>query len=454
MYRCCECGASFVSEHQGNQRQHSRYRKFVREMNTTKGQSSISVAPEIERLKSLLRSGSLTEQEYQVAIKQTLAARPVGDSSIEDDTPKTEPNTKVGNSNFKYVVIGFGVIALLAAVLFANADRKKPVSTPVKVALPLTEVQSPKPLNPMFSSAQDCLLKCVGYLTDHNPDAPVSLPLKFEDFLSDTDYGMNGLLSLVRQFPSSYMPLVVKGPSERESMGMEGWLSYVMDYQGDHIQVYTNAGFPDQEWVNHEEYRRISGHLNVAVNPRTKAMAAIFNGQKDLSEYRFAGDEKLLPVLLSYAAARDSEIEKSYSAGSDQAPDQAIFPVPADRIQRVQERITHLNDLFIDGYVTGARSVYADSQKSSPEKRWWSADSAFAKCIETGGPAARLDKFVGFTDKPYTKDFRSSSGTIVKVEVINPSSGDNTTVWTYYRAKDQCEAEQVNATKSLAEKYR
>jgi len=99
------------------------------------------------------------------------------------------------------------------------------------------------------------------------------------------------------------------------------------------------------------------------------------------------------------------------------------------------------------------RSAY-DARKEPPEKQWWTANSSFTKCFETSGPAAKLDEFVGFTDKPYTRDFPDSSGKIVKVQVINSAGGNLETVWTYYKEKAQCEAEEVNATKSLADKYR
>jgi len=86
---------------------------------------------------------------------------------------------------------------------------------------------------------------------------------------------------------------------------------------------------------------------------------------------------------------------------------------------------------------------------------WWSADSSFTSCFKVKGPAETLDSFVGYADKPETRDFKDRDGQLWKVEVRNEiNGGRQTQVWTYYRSKYVCESEKVNATKSLADKYR
>ncbi|HKI53025.1 MAG TPA: hypothetical protein VJ987_02790 [Anaerolineales bacterium] len=103
------------------------------------------------------------------------------------------------------------------------------------------------------------------------------------------------------------------------------------------------------------------------------------------------------------------------------------------------------------------RSAYAardDARKTPSDKQWWAPNSTFTRCVGTGGPADKLDEFVGYADRPYTQDFRNSKGEVIKVEVINVTGGDRETVWVYYKDKGHCEAEQINATKSLADKYR
>lgn len=87
------------------------------------------------------------------------------------------------------------------------------------------------------------------------------------------------------------------------------------------------------------------------------------------------------------------------------------------------------------------------------EKSWYVANSDFTECYESDGPAAKLDEFIGFTDRPRTKDYRSN-GALYKVEVINPGNNGYETVWTYYKSKTRCESEEINATKDLANKYR
>jgi len=125
--------------------------------------------------------------------------------------------------------------------------------------------------------------------------------------------------------------------------------------------------------------------------------------------------------------------------------------------EKMRTVFTNATDSYRDRKISASNSdndAASNALKTPPEKQWWSADSSFTECIENSGPAAKLDQFVGFTDKPYTRDFRDSNENIVKVEVINSVGGGLEKVWTYYKEKDQCEAEQVNATKSLADKYR
>jgi hypothetical protein len=86
---------------------------------------------------------------------------------------------------------------------------------------------------------------------------------------------------------------------------------------------------------------------------------------------------------------------------------------------------------------------------------WWSVDSSHSECLSSKGPAAKLDSFVGSTDRPTTRDFKDASGNLTKVEVINyEDQGQTQRVWTYYRSERQCMGEELNATKSLADRYR
>ena len=95
------------------------------------------------------------------------------------------------------------------------------------------------------------------------------------------------------------------------------------------------------------------------------------------------------------------------------------------------------------------------STNSHAGGEWWSADSSFTTCFKSKGPADKLDSYVGFTDRPQAKDFKDARGRLWKVEVSNSENGGRTTsIWTYYKFKDDCEREQIKATKSLADKYR
>lgn len=314
-----------------------------------------------------------------------------------------------------------------------------------------------KDLSPLFEAARDCFKSCSGHPAGANqPETSRILPRAFKDFLATSDYGLDKLLGLVSTWPENYKPIAVKATNERDTMDMEGFTSYVITFQGEPVQIYVQSGFPSREWTP-GPYRRPPGGLMVGVNPNTKAMAAIFNGQEDLSEYRFAGDETVLSLLLAYSVAEEAETEKAYLISRTSQRKDVVFPIPSDRIKRAESRLSYLNGLYANGVISGARSAYDagdEARKIPPEKQWWVANSSFTECFISGGPAEKLDEFVGYTDKPYTRDFRNRQGKIVKVEVVNSAGFGREHVWTYYKDKTHCESEQVNATKSLADQYR
>ena len=92
-------------------------------------------------------------------------------------------------------------------------------------------------------------------------------------------------------------------------------------------------------------------------------------------------------------------------------------------------------------------------EDAPPAPKWFIAESSFSKCIETGGPAERIDGF-GTEQRPNVVDTRDATGKVARVEVSLAHSDMTETVWTYYRSQAACEAEQVNTNKSLADKYR
>lgn len=107
---------------------------------------------------------------------------------------------------------------------------------------------------------------------------------------------------------------------------------------------------------------------------------------------------------------------------------------------------------WLSSYDKESKKFVCDSfefQCGEKKKQWWIAKSDLTECKISGGPAEKLDSFVGYTDRPTTKDYSDSNGNIYKVDVINDAS-----YWTYYTSKEACVSEQINATKSLADKYR
>lgn len=351
-----------------------------------------------------------------------------------------------------------GASLVLIAILGACSDSspgKAKKSAPLSTERPA--VPPAKPLVPIFAGAKECLDRCSEVVFGKEDDQlPSKLPRNFKDFLGSDPVYANAFLDLVKQFPQNYWPLAIKGVAERETMDMEGWTGYIIKDGNDFVHIYVQAGYPQREWTPGPN-RRPPGSLTVAVNHRTKAMAVVFNGQEDLSEYRFVGDEALLSVVSAYMAAHDAETERAYLVSQTQQAAPTVFPVPEAKKPDVTRRLTYLNGLINNREIFNARSAYAagdDSRRTPPEKQWWSPDSSFTSCFETGGPAAKLEEFIGFTDKPTTKDFRDGSGNLYKVEVLNYEGGGRERVWFYYRTKAKCETEQVNATKNLADKYR
>lgn len=348
-------------------------------------------------------------------------------------------------------------IALLAAILAGCSDSSSSAKEEAAQAAPPTSLPVVKPMSAMFAAAKDCLDSCaqVAYGRE-DENLPTKLPRRFKDFLSSDAAAARAFNSLVTHFPEEYWPLATKGAEERENMEMGGWTGYIIKSGDDLIHIYVQAGFPQREWTPGPN-RRPPGSLTVGVSTKTKAMAIAFNGQEDLSEYRFVGDEALLSIVAAYMAAYEAETERAFLISRTQKSEPTIFPIPAAKKDDVVRRLSYLNGLYENGQILNARSAYSagdDARRTPPEKQWWSPDSSFTHCFETGGPAAKLDEFVGFTDKPTTKDYRDGSGNVYKVEVINYEERGQERVWTYYRTQAKCESEQVNATKNMADRYR
>jgi len=86
-------------------------------------------------------------------------------------------------------------------------------------------------------------------------------------------------------------------------------------------------------------------------------------------------------------------------------------------------------------------------------KVWYSPDSGFTECFESHGPAAKIESLNNGANQPHTRDFTDGSGELMKVEVI-VDDVDTQHVWTYFRNRSQCEAEEIHANQNLADKYR
>jgi len=348
-------------------------------------------------------------------------------------------------------------LVLLATLLTGCSDSSNYGEAKSPQATPDASLPAAKPMTPMFVAAKECLDTCSQIAFDREAVfLPTSLPRKFKDFLDNDQVASNLFISLVTQLPESFWPFAVKGAAERENMEMEGWTGYIMKSGDDLIQIYHQVGYPKREWTSGPN-RRPPGSLTVGFSTATKKMAIIFKGQEDLSEYRFVGDERLLSIITAYEAASEAETERAYLISRSNFSGPVIFPVPSNQKDDAVRRLSYLNGLFNNGQIVNARSAYSagdDARRTPPEKQWWVVNGGFSECFETGGPAEKLDELVGVSDKPTTNDYRDGSGKLYKVEVIHSLGFGREEVWTYYRTKAACEAEQVNATKNLADRYR
>ena len=84
---------------------------------------------------------------------------------------------------------------------------------------------------------------------------------------------------------------------------------------------------------------------------------------------------------------------------------------------------------------------------------WYTPNNSFTRCMETRGPAARLDE-LNSADTARTRDFKDTQGKLSKVEVIVDIGGGQESVNTYYKSVSVCMAENVNRYQNLADQYR
>jgi hypothetical protein len=235
------------------------------------------------------------------------------------------------------------ILAVAACTKSNEHKNSSSSSTPVRTPTP-TAQKAEKPLDPLFAEAKLCLNDCSGkYLLRFESAAPeFEIPKQFSDFLGATEYGQKGFIQLLREMPPDFMKLLVPDPddpNETQNMKMQGSINYELNRDGERIYIYVDAGFPSK-WMGH--YRRPVGFVYVAVNPKTKGMALIFNGKSDLSQYIFVGNAKLLAYALAYLSASDAETERAYKISNRTTADDTVFPVPSNKIGDAEMRLSEL----------------------------------------------------------------------------------------------------------------
>jgi len=113
-------------------------------------------------------------------------------------------------------------------------------------------------------------------------------------------------------------------------------------------------------------------------------------------------------------------------------------------------------EAYLEEEVSEADRAFYEAREAETDlsAHWYTYNSSQTECFETGGPAEKLDEFVGFIDRPTTNDFRDASGALTKVEVVNAQGDGTEVVWTFYRQRADCEREWITRTEDLADQYR
>lgn len=300
----------------------------------------------------------------------------------------------------------------------------------------------------VFADAHSCLYQCT------------KQPAPDETFY--TIYGKDQAFreqyqALVAQLPPEFSPINRRLKSDPKDLEVGGDLRAVIKTtDGRVINIYHGTGYADLEWLGSEERRRYPKSVFwIAYDVANGRMSGILNFGEKYEKYQFVGDKRPIVTALAYIAATEADVQRDLATGSDVSHADPQFPLQSNDVARAQARLTYLGKLFSEGKISGAESpVDRGIALRKPPQQWWVVNSEFTACHVSGGPAEKLDEFVGFTDRPTTEDFRDSRGELVKVEVSVDRGDGYDRVWTYFRSEQQCMAEQVNYSQQLADKYR
>ncbi|WP_340313658.1 hypothetical protein [Rhizorhabdus argentea] len=232
-------------------------------------------------------------------------------------------------------------------------------------------------------------------------------------------------------------------------------ISALARQDGHTIQIFRGAGYSTAVWKEGVEKRRFpKANLWLAYDRTAHEMGGVLIwGERD-GNYQFVGDREPVIAALAYIAAAEAEAQRVISTRSEESYVDPQFPLQPGAVERARARLEYLESRFFKGNITAADSPYVRGvAMRKPKAQWWVANSEFTSCYVSGGPAEKLEEFVGFTDRPVTKDFRGPGGELVKVEVSIDRGDGYDRVWTYFRSEQQCLSEQVNYSQQLADKY-
>jgi len=184
----------------------------------------------------------------------------------------------------------------------------------------------------------------------------------------------------------------------------------------------------------YEIYRLSKPELYVGYQISAGAVGAVWASG---SRVEVAGDPRTLAVTLALIAMQlptagaraNVELEK-----------------PRAEVAAAIGRLSRL-----DGNVAAVTIV--PKPRLPAEKFWYTPNSSFTACIQSRGPAAKLDDLNDGITRARTSEARAPDGELTQVDVILDDTLQQH-IWSYYRSRVACEEAEVNATKALADKYR
>lgn len=309
----------------------------------------------------------------------------------------------------------------------------------------VAETKPALPLAPEYQAAADCLEKCVTTWVWKKDDADnkkgLALPVEFSDVVK-SKAGRASFTALVKQFPEPLWPVGLIQPSDDPANppSLYGSLSNVIQRPGGEVYIYTGV-------YNFRIKNDVSGSMKVAVDPKTREMAAILVRGDNLEQYFIQGPKGLRDALIAYTVASDLDFgamrlfyaQNGTSAGS--FTDEPIRLPLKEKLSEGKERVALLNELL------GERGKASDvppapdglkARQIEADRTWYAVSQGGAKCVVSPmTPDARVDVINEAGLSPRIDEVKDGDQVVsVEISVID---GGSEQVWKFWKTRESCE---------------